>query len=336
MNLYKEAPDYGNKFRDKYSEGITNIINNRRKWADNERELYSKKIITDKAGCRKDFYSILGWPLFPEEDNTYKVNVIEQLEDDLCIMYRLQLITLKDLTCYAMLFMPKATENPSITLFSHGGLGTPELCAGFFGETNYNDMIRRLLRRGNAVLAPQLLLWDQSKFGSNYNRTQIDIQLKQVGSSVTAIEIFCFSRWIDYLYTRNDIKTGNLTMAGLSYGGFYTLFTAACDIRIKGAYSSCFFNDRYKYDWEDWTWFKAGMYFLDAEIAGLICPRPLYIEIASDDELFSPENAKKHAEKVRYFYETENAKDKFIFNIFKGTHEFDKNDQGIDFILKIK
>ena len=333
MELYKEAPDIGNKYRDKYLEGFLNVIKSRRQSADSQRDTYSKKIISNKEECRKDFYEILGWPLFDEEDKKYNIEVIQQTEDDLCFIYRLQLTTLKELTAYAMLFIPKAVKNPSVTLFSHGGGGTPELCADFFGASNYNDMIRRLIRRGNAVLAPQLLLW-QPQFGKEFNRIQMDIQLKQVGSSVTAIEVFCFSRWIDYLLTRNDINAEKLTMAGLSYGGFYTLFTSACDVRIKGAYSSCFFNDRYKFDWEDWTWFKAGLRFLDAEIAGFICPRPLYIEVGSDDELFTPETAKKEAKKAAYFYQAENASDNFIFNIFKGTHEFDKENCGLDFLLR--
>lgn len=48
--------------------------------------------------------------------------------------------------------------------------------------------------------------------------------------------------------TVDSNKTG---MVGLSYVGFYTLYIAALDTRIKAAVSCSFFNDRDRYPWSD-------------------------------------------------------------------------------------
>ena len=78
---------------------------------------------------------------------------------------------------------------------------------------------------------------------------------------------------------REDIDGDRIGMIGLSYGGFYTLFAAALDVRIGAAVSSCFFNNRKMYDFVDWVWFNAANQFMDAEVGALVCPRPLYVEV---------------------------------------------------------
>lgn len=200
------------------------------------------------------FYKKLGWPLTEpteyscEHDCASSVSVTLVAEDELSSIFRLQMTVLGGLKNYAMLFLPRGTKPCPVAIIQHGGGGTPELCAHFFSDSNYNNMTRRLLKRGIALLSPQLLLWRKGRFGKGYNRVYVDGQLKQLGGSVAALEIYGIQRWIDYLQTRADLDTGALGMTGLSYGGFYTLFATAADPRICAAYSSCFFNSRYRYD----------------------------------------------------------------------------------------
>jgi hypothetical protein len=189
----------------------------------------------------------------------------------------------------------------------------------------------RILRRGCAVFAPQLHLWSLEQ-GPTKDRKLVDNQLKQLGSSISSVEIFKLRRGLDYLQTRPDINKEKMGMAGLSYGGFYTLFTAAADVRIKAAYSSCFFNNRFVYDRSDWIWKNSGNTFLDAEIAGLICPRPLYIEVGLEDELFEATYAGGEADKVKRLYEQLRIPHQFQYHEFQGKHEFNKADAGIDFL----
>ena len=82
-------------------------------------------------------------------------------------------------------------------------------------------------------------------------------------------------------------------MIGLSYGGFYTLYLTALDKRIKAALCSCYYNDRTYYSNSDWSWFGSANMFEDAEVASLIFPRKLWIQVADNDELFHVSSAKK-------------------------------------------
>jgi hypothetical protein len=123
-------------------------------------------------------------------------------------------------------------------------------------------------------------------------------------------------------------------MLGLSYGGFYTLFLTAADPRIKVAASSCFFNDRLEYAWLDWTWFDSANKILDGEICQLICPRPLYVEVALSDQIFNPEGARRTAVQVREAYTRLGVEERFVFSTFEGEHELSKDEAIIDFICQ--
>lgn len=246
-------------------------------------------------------------------------------------MYRLTVQADAQLSLYGLLFIPNGNGPFPLVLAQHGGSGTPELCAGLYGPSNYNGIVRRFVERGCAVFAPQLHLWAPGQ-GPEKERKTFDARLKQLGSSIAAVEIYKLMRALDYLETRADIDASRIAMAGLSYGGFYTLFTSALDVRIKAAYTSCFFNHRFVYDWSDWTWFDAGRQFLDAEVAGLVCPRPLFIELGLQDELFDPVHARGEAERVRSFYERLGLSDRLRYKEFQGGHEFATDDEGVEFL----
>lgn len=337
MDLYSEAPGAGNAYRDAYLEGIQKLISEKRADADRKRAEYFRPeaLKTDPESFREDFKKMLGWPLIsPAETEPPQAETVFVARDSLGSIYRMRIETLKGLRFYGLLFRPDSEEKLPLIIAQHGGGGTPELCSEFFQQTNYNDMTRRILRRGAVVFAPQLLLWDAGRFGSKFDRTALDVALKQLGGSITALEIRCIMRSLDYLASQPYVDAERIGMVGLSYGGFYTLFTAACDKRIKAAYSSCFFNNRYAYAWPDWTWFDAASKFLDAEVGALICPRALCVEVAKNDYLFAPEPAEKEFERLRAFYRAFGAENKLKLNLFTGSHELCRDNRGIDFVFR--
>jgi hypothetical protein len=338
--LYNEKSDAGNWYREEQLKQLHEYIETERKKADIARtKFFTPDYTTIDAynaslqKFREKFVNMLGWPLSGYSDHmkTPVPSIEFVTEDDLGKIYRLNIDIMCGLTTYGILFLPKKEGPHPLIISQHGGEGTPELCSGFFGSENYNDMTRRVLKKGFAVFAPQLLLW-RNEFGPAFNRHQIDCSLKQLGGSITALEIFKIKRSIDYLATRDDIDKNRIGMIGLSYGGFYTLFTAACDLRIKAVLSSCFFNNRFKYDWLDWTWFNSGNTFLDAEICSLICPRPLFIEVGKNDELFDISYVGKEYKKVLKVYKKLSLTDHLKYKEVDGTHELDKSDEGIEFL----
>jgi dienelactone hydrolase len=285
------------------------------------------------AHYRRELRGMLGWPLTEQiERPSAPAETIPVGEDVLGTITRLWVPTLPGVSSYGVLFLPKGPGPFPLMLCQHGGGGTPELCSGLWGDTfNYNDMVSRARRRGFAAFAPQLQIWGK-EFEPDNQRELYNRSLVQVGGSIVSLEIFRLMRCIDYLVTIPQIDGSRIGMMGLSYGGFYTLFTAAIDTRIKAALASCFVNDRYTYNWHDWVWFGSAKRFLDAEVAQLICPRPLWIEAGRNDPIFTPVGATAQAARIAETYASLGIAGRFHYREFDGVHELDTDESGFDFL----
>lgn len=335
MMLYKEDVKVGNVFRQEYRDGIKDLIEKLTTKSKEIRGEKIKEIIADRENCKKEFVKILGWPLEQNDSKIIpKVNKIFIAKDGDISIYRMQFYVL-DIPFYGLLFVREDGKKRPLVIAQHGGQGCPEETANLLesGTANYNNMIERVLKYDVNVFAPQLLLWRQEfSFdeydGSGYSyedamRKGIDNQLKQFGSSITALEIYCIKRTIDYFEEQSFVDAERFGMLGLSYGGFYTLYTAAIEERIKCCLSCAFFNDRIKYNWSDFVWFDSGNKFTDVEVALLVQPRPLYICIADRDKCFEYESGLKTWNELESRL-TED--DNIHFISFDGTHEFIKDD----------
>ena len=273
---YRESHEAAKKYREEYLSGIEKLIKNRQNEAKRKREKYSENIFTDSDKYRDDLRHMLGWPLTENENKEAPEAEFELLtkENDVLI-YRVVFNVLDDVELAGLFFKRENKINP-VVIIQHGKLGTSELVSNFYGKTyNYNNLTERVLEYDVDMFVPQLLLWSVENYGTEYDRENIDARLKSVGSSVTAVEVYSLIRVMDYFEAKDNIKY--FGMIGLSYGGFYTLYTAALDTRIKSAISCAFFNDRSVYSRSDWTWWNSCEKFGDAEVACLISPRRLCI-----------------------------------------------------------
>lgn len=329
------------EYRQLYADSINRYIDNLRIESVNKRKEFisPEKLSENPEKYRKLYYEMLGYPLCKYIENLPVPAVRKEFvaEDDMGKIYRIMLEVIDGFTFEGLLFFPKnfcESNKYSFVISQHGGSGTPELCSDFYNGTNYTNMTRRVLERGAVVFAPQLYLWNIDMFGVPYDRLLADRRLKQLGGSITALEIYCIMRCIDYFTTLPYIDSDKIGMIGLSYGGFYTMFTAAADKRIKSVYSSCFFNDRFEYDWPDWVWDNAANTFLDAEIAALVAPRRLYIESGISDQLFNYKKSEIEYNRLIPYYEKQNAQDNLKFSLFEGDHMLDINNEGIDYFFE--
>ncbi|OAS23074.1 alpha/beta hydrolase family protein [Paenibacillus oryzisoli] len=346
-SLYIEPEDKGNHYRLKQYEELIAWITRLQQQSELQRRNYFTPDYTD-GKCymssiehyRQEFATMLGLPLLARNAgdivNEPPDEAIYELvgEDELSTIYRVTIPVREGLHAYGILLLPQGKGPFPLVISQHGGQGTPEMTAGFFASDNYNEMTRRIVQRGVAVFAPQLLLWETGRFGPVFDRKQIDVQLKQLGSSITALELFKIQRCLDHLLERQDIDAKRVGMVGLSYGGFYTLFATALDSRIGVAVSSCFVNDRFTQGRSDWTWHNSGNMFLDAEVCGLICPRPLYIEGGSRDELFGVQGFVAESRLAGVHYDRLAIGDRFKAVVFDGAHEFNPHDEPLDFLCK--
>ena len=329
---YQEEKQNTKEGKQVYLDGLKRLISLRQQAAAKKRNEYCKDIFTEPARYREDMRRMLGWPLIGQSDAELPKVSSEKLSDeDGYTVYRMRFEILDGVMLSGLFFKADGEDKKPLVLVQHGGAGTPELISGMYGSTsNYNDMLQRVRRHGVHVFAAQLLLWHES-YGVSYDRKAIDAKLKRVGSSIAAVEIYGLTRILDYFEHQDFVL--NFGMVGLSYGGFYTLFTTAIDTRIKTAISCSFYNTRDRITWSDWTWLNSAEKFDDAEVACLIYPRKLCIEIGTNDQLFD------HASGVRSFEKLVSlcrdvGTDWVDFISFEGTHEFCKQDLPIERLIK--
>ena len=333
----EEIIEAGNKARADYHASIIDVIAKRRVEADKARRLTHEKIKKNPEKYREEFKKMLGWPLtdYDKEIPTAEWTLLGVKEDK--EIYRVILSLPIGISFYGIYFKHIGREKRPLVILQHGGMGTPEFCMGITdrGSGYYHDVAERLFSRGVNVFAPGLLLWNTERYGPKFKdstitdvRTKLDAELKQIGSSITAIEIYSIMKSIDYLSTQPETDTERIGMTGLSYGGFFTDYTSAVDTRIKTAFSTGQFSNRYENVFPDWTWTESAYKFFDVEVASLIYPRPLFIELGREDYVFNYKNTEREVEELKNMFEGDNEWIKF--ELFDGNHVYPPNDELLD------
>ena len=345
MTYFSEPISASAETRKAYRDGIQALIRRRAE----ELEAIRRKEVTPahmkaiQPMYREKLKKMLGWPLTgPVLDPAPKVTRVHLADEEGVAIDRVTLEILEGIPMTALLFTPTDLAEGEIlpgVLCQHGGLGTPELISGLWGDTaNYNDMLRRVLEHRVIVIAPQLLLWRQPEEEKDdfppFERARIDGTLRQLGGTITALEIYGLQSMIDYLASLPGVDSERLGMVGLSYGGFYTLLTAAIDTRLKAAVSSCSFNSHACGTIGDWCFQDAAKKLMNAETAALVAPRALAIEVGEKDELFDAGEARREAEALPPFFEAFGAADKLQFHVFDGPHEFSKDPDSLEFFFR--
>lgn len=325
---YRETYTDASSYKQDYLSGLESLIAKRQKNAENQREAYIKDIFTAPERYRKELRRILGYPLCEEDEHSAPVVSMEMLsEEDFYTVYRMRYEVTDGLLMTGLFFRIRGDEKRPLVIVQHGGEGSPEAISGVYGFTsNYNDMLMRVIKNGVHAFCPQLLLWKAERYGVPYDRNDIDAKLKSVGSSVAAVEIYGIMRALDYFETLPEVE--GFGMVGLYYGGFYTQLMTALDVRIRAAISCAYFNKRTACHHADWTWFDSLEKFDDAELACLVYPRKLYIEVGRSDPLFAYESAHEAFERLQGLC-ADIGMDWLEFIPFDGEHEFCHDDAPI-------
>ena len=330
--LVKDTPQ-----RSEYYDGILQLLRDKKEIADKKRDEYIsvQKYKSDSKKYRNDFIRMLGFPLtekrlMPKEDSRIFVAT-----DGNVNIYRMTFTFFDVVKVYGIYFEQKENKKSPFVMCFHGGEGTPELISGMhLDSANYNNILRRTTDKGANVFAPQLLLWSVKNYGNPMNRDETDGKLKQLGGSITSLELYFARGIIDYFIENEEINPKKVYSMGLSYGGMYSLFLSAIDIRIKACYTCSWVCDCFDYSWEDWCYQNSQYFFTTAEVAALVCPRTLIVAMGKKDELFDYRKTERVCREVERYYAEFRANDKFRLTLFDGGHEFDKSDLDLDFFLK--
>lgn len=335
---YKEDLSEGKRYRERMLGDLDAFLEKETARADRRRAAFvsPEKMAASRETYRRRFIRMLGFPLtrpgMPRGRGAEREEVREEGD---YLFSRMRVEICPGFWIYGIYAENRAPGRHPFVLAQHGGGGTPEVANGWvMNSANYTHIARRARRAGANVFSLQTYLWSAEYYGVPYDRPHADATLRQLGGSVTALELFMITRAIDFFSARPEVDPERIGMVGLSYGGMHTLTAAAVDPRIKSAYSSCFFNDRAKINWNDWSHFGQLSLFKDAEVGGLIAPRALYIEVGADDPLFPAEAASREAARLAEFYRAAGAEEKFAFRAFPGVHELSPADDGFEFLFE--
>jgi dienelactone hydrolase len=159
-----------------------------------------------------------------------------------------------------------------------------------------------------------------------------------VGETMVAWRVWDVMRTIDYIATRSELDQSRIGCMGISGGGTITVFSTALDERIRVALVSGYLNtfrdsigslahciDNYVPGILKW----AEMY----EVAGLIAPRPLFVESGEKDNIFPIRASIESFEEVKKIYSVFGVPDLVEQEVFPEEHLF-WGKRGIPFLAR--
>jgi dienelactone hydrolase len=218
-------------------------------------------------------------------------------EDAMATYHRCWIEVAPGLDQYGLYIVPKKARGKTpLVIALHGGGGTPEL-ATFQGGANYHDMVRGAVTEGYIVWAPLTVMYpygdrDRGTAIPAEVRRDLDAPLREAGMSLMGLEAGKISRALTALLAaRREIDAERIAMTGLSYGGFYTLYIAALEPRIKVAIASCSFRNEAKAG-ETGAPEGRPVDMAGPELASLIAPRPLQVQAGKSDKGFPIEDVR--------------------------------------------
>jgi dienelactone hydrolase len=159
-----------------------------------------------------------------------------------------------------------------------------------------------------------------------------------LGQTLVGWRVWDIMRTIDYIATRPDLDASRVGCMGISGGGTATLFAAALEPRLRVAMVSGYLNtfrdsvgslahcvDNYVPGILNWAEMS--------DVAGLIAPRPLFVESGEKDRIFPLAASVESFRAVREIYRVFGAEDHIDQEVFPDEHAF-WGRRGIPFVAR--
>jgi dienelactone hydrolase len=148
-----------------------------------------------------------------------------------------------------------------------------------------------------------------------------------LGQTMAAWRVYDVIRAIDYLASRPEADAGRIACMGISGGGTVTLYAAAVEPRIRAvvlsgsfaSYRDSIFSiahciDNYIPGILNWAEMS--------DVAGLIAPRPVFVESGERDDIFPVDSARTAVAELRRIYGVFRAEQLVGHEVFPGPHSF--------------
>ena len=254
-------------------------------------------------------------------------------KDAVCTIYRMWVEVAEGVRAYGLYMVPHDIDGKApLLICEHGGGGNPEAICDLDTRVNYCSMGHEAVKRGYIVWAPGLIM--RCVYGGDpaidgAERGLFDRRLKLLGTGIIGLELHMIIESTKALIRhRPEIDADRVAMTGLSWGGYYALHTAALCPLIKVTVPSANFreHDAVLSRVDDPQKRVDGSIFRlfgDAQVVGMVCPRPVMIQMGEKDTLFDLEGARSEAEKAARHYEKLGIADSFEFSVHPGGHVFE-------------
>lgn len=197
---------------------------------------------------------------------------------------------------------------------------------------NY-DYARQMARHGYVTMVPDLRGFGERSLDTGMVDGHDICDMNYVKGSLMGIFPLAGNIWdmmccLDFLQTLPYVDADRMGMMGLSQGGTMAAFTAAVEARIKAADIIGYVNPFAGFGIDRGNFCGSqvlpGLYaWLDThDIAGLIAPRPLLMEMGKNDRCFYFADLYAGYQKTQVIYQAAGAETCLQADIHKGEHAF--------------
>jgi dienelactone hydrolase len=238
-------------------------------------------------------------------------------------------------------FLKRGEQRPAV-LAAHGhGIGKNPLVGLDENERPHSDyqhqLAVQLVKRGYVVIAPDWRGFGERQSPQEWVRGGRDrcnvnyLAEGYRGYHLIALQIWDAMKTVDYLQTRKEVDPKRIGCVGVSFGGTMTTYLSALDKRIKCAcisgYVSTVRDDALGLRGLGNTCgvqYMPGLLTIGdiADVAGLIAPRPLVVEMGEQDTCFVIDDVLKGYRHLSKIYNAAGARDRLVKDQFNGEHQF--------------
>ncbi len=289
---------------------------------------------------RATFAKTLGFQVFsvPLESE-----LIETVDKGTYIREKIILRTAEHSVMPVYLLIPKHKQPlPTVLAFHGHGYGVKDIVGKWEDDTDrenpdgiYNDFAVQLCKQGFAVAAPEISCFGERQTDFSYlmfgqqapsSCMHAAMLASHLGGSIAGIRVRDSRRLIDYLETRSEFDTSRLGVMGISGGGMVAFFTACLDERIKACVISGYFST---FKDSIHTMHHCGCNYVHNlsqfgemyDLAGLIAPRPLFVEAGTHDPIFPMKAVRESVAKAQDIYNIFSSE--IVTDYFEGRHRIE-------------
>jgi len=152
-----------------------------------------------------------------------------------------------------------------------------------------------------------------------------------LGMTVLGMDLHDGMCAIDYLCQQEFVDPQRIGVMGLSFGGTMATWLALCDRRIRAVNVICYSVLFAEYGLHEINFcgsqITPGIFELCdvPDVQGLIAPRPLLIEIGTQDRCFNLDMSMRAFGEVQKIYAAAGARDRLELDCFQGNHRWGGN-----------